>query len=107
MHEPLPVFPTAHYVMGGIPTDPYGRVIVPQGNGEEVVPGLYGWRMCLRVGARREPPGRQLAARYPGIRARGRLDVIENLKDAQEPSSDQRIQRRDGHGAPDPLGPEG
>jgi len=27
--EPLPVFPTAHYAMGGIPTDRYGRVIVP------------------------------------------------------------------------------
>ena len=35
------MFPTAHYAMGGIPTDPYGRVIVPQGTGEEVVPGLY------------------------------------------------------------------
>ena len=27
--EPIPVFPTAHYMMGGIPTNRYGQVVVP------------------------------------------------------------------------------
>lgn len=45
--EPIPVFPTAHYAMGGIPTDRFGRVAMPAGKGaEEVVPGLYAAGEC-------------------------------------------------------------
>ena len=48
--EPIPVFPTAHYVMGGIPTDRYGRVVAPIQKGpEEVVPGLYAAGECACV----------------------------------------------------------
>ncbi|MEE9358270.1 succinate dehydrogenase flavoprotein subunit [Candidatus Vondammii sp. HM_W22] len=48
--EPIPVFPTAHYVMGGIPTDRYGRVVVPLHHGpEEVIPGLYAAGECACV----------------------------------------------------------
>ncbi|MBK1694903.1 succinate dehydrogenase flavoprotein subunit [Chromatium weissei] len=43
---PIPVFPTAHYAMGGIPTDRFGRVVVPAGHGEEVVVGLYAAGEC-------------------------------------------------------------
>ncbi len=39
--EPIPVYPTAHYVMGGIPTDRLGRVVIPDGEGERPVEGLY------------------------------------------------------------------
>ena len=46
VHEPIPVFPTAHYAMGGIPTDRFGRVVVPAGQGEEVVAGLYAAGEC-------------------------------------------------------------
>ncbi len=46
VREPIPVFPTAHYAMGGIPTDRFGRVVVPAGQGEEVVPGLYAAGEC-------------------------------------------------------------
>ncbi len=43
--SPIPVFPTAHYVMGGIPTDRHGRVVTPARHGpEEVVP----WSLCRR-----------------------------------------------------------
>ncbi|MCP5352534.1 MAG: succinate dehydrogenase flavoprotein subunit [Chromatiales bacterium] len=45
-HEPIPVFPTAHYSMGGIPTDRFGRVVVPERHGEETVPGLYAAGEC-------------------------------------------------------------
>ncbi len=44
--EPIPVFPTAHYVMGGIPTDRFGRVMVPEKTGEGEVPGLYAAGEC-------------------------------------------------------------
>jgi succinate dehydrogenase / fumarate reductase flavoprotein subunit len=39
---PIPVVPTCHYQMGGIPTNYRGEVIVPNGKGEHaVVPGFY------------------------------------------------------------------
>jgi len=44
--EPIPVFPTAHYVMGGIPTDRFGRVMAPAGTGEDALPGLYAAGEC-------------------------------------------------------------
>ncbi|SFC99476.1 succinate dehydrogenase subunit A [Thiohalospira halophila DSM 15071] len=48
--EPIPVFPTAHYTMGGIPTDRYGQVVVPVGEGgEEAIPGLYAAGECACV----------------------------------------------------------
>ena len=46
--EPVPVFPTAHYVMGGIPTNIMGEVL--QDN-DTVIPGLYaaGEVACVSV----------------------------------------------------------
>jgi succinate dehydrogenase / fumarate reductase, flavoprotein subunit len=45
--EPVPIQPTAHYAMGGIPTDTDGRVVT--GPDEEVVPGLYAAGECACV----------------------------------------------------------
>ncbi len=40
--EPIPVLPTAHYCMGGIPTNYHGEVICPKdGDADAIVPGLY------------------------------------------------------------------
>src|SRR5207342_1190481 len=44
---PVPIQPTAHYAMGGIPTDTDGRVVV--GPEEAVVPGLYAAGECACV----------------------------------------------------------
>jgi succinate dehydrogenase / fumarate reductase flavoprotein subunit len=45
--EPIPVVPTCHYMMGGIPTNYRGEVVVPAGaNPESVVPGLYAAGEC-------------------------------------------------------------
>jgi len=47
---PIPIYPTAHYTMGGIPTNRYGQVVVPEHNGpEEEVPGLYAAGECACV----------------------------------------------------------
>ena len=45
--EPVPIQPTAHYAMGGIPTDVDGRVVV--GADETPVPGLYAAGECACV----------------------------------------------------------
>ncbi|MGH2739946.1 MAG: succinate dehydrogenase flavoprotein subunit [Actinomycetota bacterium] len=45
--EPIPIQPTAHYGMGGIPTDVDARVVT--GEAEEVVPGLYAAGECACV----------------------------------------------------------
>ncbi len=47
--EPIPVVPTCHYMMGGIPTNMYGQVVVPDANGEQPVPGLYAIGECACV----------------------------------------------------------
>ena len=44
--EPIPVQPTAHYAMGGIPTDNHGRVTT---DGTEIIPGLYAAGECACV----------------------------------------------------------
>jgi succinate dehydrogenase / fumarate reductase flavoprotein subunit len=47
---PIPVYPTAHYTMGGVPTDRHGQVVVPvQQGAEEPVPGLYAVGECACV----------------------------------------------------------
>ncbi len=50
--EPIPVLPTAHYNMGGIPCNYHGEVIAPKdGNPDAVVPGLMavGEAACVSV----------------------------------------------------------
>jgi succinate dehydrogenase flavoprotein subunit len=47
---PIPVTPTAHYMMGGIPTNLHGQVVIPARYGpEEGVPGLYAVGECACV----------------------------------------------------------
>ncbi|MEO8746216.1 MAG: succinate dehydrogenase flavoprotein subunit [Rhodanobacter sp.] len=50
--EPIPVLPTAHYAMGGIPTDIHGQVVQKHGDDVDVVvPGLFavGEAACVSV----------------------------------------------------------
>src|SRR5487761_1411040 len=50
--QPIPVIPTAHYNMGGIPCNYHGEVIAPRaGNPDAVVPGLMaaGEAACVSV----------------------------------------------------------
>jgi succinate dehydrogenase / fumarate reductase flavoprotein subunit len=45
--EPMPVQPTAHYAMGGIPTDVHGRVVVDEES--TPLPGFYAAGECACV----------------------------------------------------------
>ncbi len=47
LHEPLPIQPTAHYAMGGIPTNNNAQVIMDAKN--TVIPGLYAAGECACV----------------------------------------------------------
>ncbi|MHB1512582.1 MAG: succinate dehydrogenase flavoprotein subunit [Acidiferrobacter sp.] len=49
-HAPIPVYPTAHYIMGGIPTNRFGQVVAPARHGpEEPQSGLYAVGECACV----------------------------------------------------------
>jgi succinate dehydrogenase / fumarate reductase flavoprotein subunit len=48
--DPIPVVPTIHYQMGGIPTNYHGQVVVPKnGNPNSIVEGLYAIGECACV----------------------------------------------------------
>ncbi len=48
--EPIPVVPTIHYQMGGVPTNIHGQVVAPKdGNPNAVVKGLYAVGECSCV----------------------------------------------------------
>ena len=48
--DPIPVAPTVHYQMGGIPTNYLGQVVAPEGSSKEaIVPGLFAVGECACV----------------------------------------------------------
>ncbi len=47
VYDPVPVAPTCHYMMGGIPTDVDGKVFLDEKN--SIVPGLYAAGECACV----------------------------------------------------------
>ncbi len=80
--DPIPVVPTAHYMMGGIPTNRHSQVVAPYKTGpEEVVAGFYAVGECACVsvhGANRLGTNSLLDIVVFG-RAAG-VQVIEDLK---------------------------
>jgi len=50
VRDPIPVVPTAHYMMGGIPSNYMGQVVIPEGASKEaIVPGLFAAGECACV----------------------------------------------------------
>lgn len=49
VESPIPVVPTAHYSMGGIPTNIHGQVLTRRHDKDEIVPGLYAVGECACV----------------------------------------------------------
>jgi succinate dehydrogenase / fumarate reductase, flavoprotein subunit len=84
--EPIPVVPTIHYQMGGIPTDIHGRVVAPKNDDyKSVVGGLYAVGECACVsvhGANRLGTNSLLDLLVFG-RAAGNYIVDQNLKSAE------------------------
>ncbi len=72
--EPIPVLPTVHYNMGGIPTNYRGEVVIKKGEDPDVVvPGPDGDRRSgLRLRAWRQSPRLEFAHRSRRLRPRRR-----------------------------------
>jgi succinate dehydrogenase / fumarate reductase flavoprotein subunit len=50
VYDPIPIVPTVHYMMGGIPTNLQGQVLIPDANGgQSIVNGLYAVGECACV----------------------------------------------------------
>jgi succinate dehydrogenase / fumarate reductase flavoprotein subunit len=84
--EPIPVVPTIHYQMGGIPTNMHGQVIAPRdGDPNVVVPGFYAIGECACVsvhGANR-------------LGTNSLLDLLVFGRAAGSFIADQRLERRE------------
>ncbi len=83
--SPIPVLPTAHYAMGGIPTDMHGRVLKDADN--TIVHGLYAAGECACVsvhGANRLGTNSLLDLVVFGRRAGQHIaEYIKNAKDVE------------------------
>jgi succinate dehydrogenase / fumarate reductase flavoprotein subunit len=87
--KPIPVLPTAHYAMGGIPTDLQGRVLMDK-NGT-VVDGLYAAGECACVsvhGANRLGTNSLLDLVVFGRRAGKHIAEYVKQADKPEPNAD-------------------
>jgi succinate dehydrogenase / fumarate reductase, flavoprotein subunit len=83
IEKPIPVFPTCHYSMGGIPTNRNGQVVVPvKDTPEDPVPGLYaaGETACVSVHGANRLGGNSLLDILVFGRAAAN-DILEFLKD--------------------------
>jgi len=83
IEKPIPVYPTAHYTMGGIPTNRYGQVVAPIRHApEEAIQGLYavGECACVSVHGANRLGGNSLLDIVVFGRAAGN-HIIEYLKE--------------------------
>ena len=99
--EPIPVVPTCHYMMGGIPTNIHGQAITQDANGvDHVVPGLYacGEVACVSVHGANRLGGNSLLdlivfGRASGIFIEKALREGIDYRDASETDIDRAMQR--------------
>jgi len=100
--EPIPVIPTVHYVMGGVPTNINTEVVRPGKDGEVVVPGLMviGEAACVSVhGANRLGTNSLLDlivfGRAAALRAREIIQPGAPVREVTEHSEDVALARFD------------
>jgi succinate dehydrogenase / fumarate reductase flavoprotein subunit len=102
--EPIPVLPTVHYNMGGIPTNFHGEVLTKKdGDPDRVVPGLMaiGEAACVSVhGANRLGSNslidRVVFGRAAGLRAAELVTPGERHAELPKTSADLALSRLDG-----------
>ncbi len=102
--DPIPVLPTVHYNMGGIPTNYWGEVISPDGEDQnKILPGLMavGEAGCASVhGANRLGSNSLIDlvvfGRAAAIKAAEVVDKNESNRPLNKKSVDQAIGRLDG-----------
>ncbi len=95
--QPMPVQPTAHYAMGGIPTNKYGEVLIDENN--TIMPGLFaaGEVACVSVhGANRLGTNSLLDilvfGKYSGLKAAEFAKGIDFLSLPDDPTDFTRTQ---------------
>ena len=101
--DPIPVLPTVHYNMGGIPTNYHGEVLTLNGKGEEItVPGLMavGEAACVSVhGANRLGSNSLIDlvvfGRAAGLRVGETVNAAASQPDLPEGAGDNSLARLD------------
>ncbi len=101
--EPIPVLPTVHYNMGGIPTNYHGEVVTSKdGNPDSVVPGLMaiGEAACVSVhGANRLGSNSLLDlivfGRAAALRAKDVIDPNEPIPSIPDNAGEETLERLD------------
>jgi succinate dehydrogenase / fumarate reductase flavoprotein subunit len=99
--EPIPVVPTCHYMMGGIPTNIHGQALTVDANGnDQVIPGLYacGEAACVSVHGANRLGGNSLLdlvvfGRASGIFIENALREGIEMRDAGQSDIEQASQR--------------
>jgi succinate dehydrogenase / fumarate reductase flavoprotein subunit len=90
--EPVPVVPTCHYMMGGIPTNVHGQALTVDSHGEDqIIPGLYacGEVACVSVHGANRLGGNSLLdlvvfGRASGLHIEQALREGVQMRDASE-----------------------
>ena len=101
--EPIPVLPTVHYNMGGIPTNYHGEVLTKLGDDPDaVVPGLMavGEAACVSVHGANRLGSNSLTdlvvfGRAAGLRAGEALTAGERLREPKSEWTDSHLARFD------------
>jgi succinate dehydrogenase / fumarate reductase flavoprotein subunit len=95
--EPIPVVPTCHYMMGGIPTNIHGQALTVDAEGnDQIIPGLYacGEIACVSVHGANRLGGNSLLdlvvfGRASGLFIEGALREGIELRDASATDIDE------------------
>jgi succinate dehydrogenase / fumarate reductase flavoprotein subunit len=101
--EPIPVIPTAHYNMGGIPTNYHGEVLTKRGGDpDSVVPGLMavGEAACVSVHGANRLGSNSLTdlvvfGRAAALRAASQLRAGADVPETRPQLTDPHLQRFD------------
>ena len=101
VREPIPVVPTCHYMMGGIPTDIHGRALYKDAAGDfTVVEGLYacGEAACVSVHGANRLGGNSLLdlivfGRSTGLFIENALQSGISLQDSSDSDLERSLER--------------